>query len=342
MTLVDGFVAGLTTTAHGRTRVAASAVWDVFTQLRPDDARAVDARQRLADLIDQAAVRGLLKPSVSTDQMVPVPLPRFVTLAMSRPLTTAVTRAPWLPQLAWAQFLRLSAAQLGVLDRVNRWLRDGGADRPVVPAEERSLELFGDEKAIASRIGGGTTLWQPCRLGPGLLRYENVPIPFPYRQVGGGNRLLMVENTAAFRTCSRLLADDDGHPYFAVAFGQGAWAPKTISAALDLPTSIQSVDYWGDLDAKGLAITRDVVQAATTVGLTATAHPTLWRLMLAHDPVSYRKASRTYDGSLLEVLPTALRARAAIVLDARMRIPQERVGYEQLAATTRWWDSQAL
>ena len=238
----------------------------------PMTRRRCDARQRLADLLHHATAEGLIQPSVSTDRIVPVPLPRFVALTQLGPVVKPLRRTPWLRQLAWATAMRLSSQQQDVLDRVNRWLRDGGANRPIVPAEERSLELFDDEKAIANRIGGATTLWAVGRLGPDLLRYENVPMPFPYRQVGAGDRLLMVENTAAFRSCSQLLAHDDGHPYFAVAFGQGAWAPKTVPAAIELPGTIRAIDYWGDLDPNGLAVTRDVVNAAAEVGL-ATACP---------------------------------------------------------------------
>lgn len=339
MTLVDRFASELTARAGSKSRVYPEDIWDVFTQLRPDDARAADARQRLADLIGQATNERLLKPSVTTDSIVPVPLPQFVTVVNRQPSTASPPNAPWLPQLGWAAGLRLNPTQRGVLDRVNRWLRDSDANRPIVPAEERSIELFDDEKAIANQIGGATTIWRPDRLGPGLLRYENVPIPFPYRQVGTGSRLLMVENAAAFRTCSRLLAADaDHHPYFAVAFGQGSWAPKTIQAALELPRPVWSVDYWGDLDPNGLAITREVIQAAAAAGLTAQAHPTLWRLMLAHHPVPHPSARRTSDPSLVTVLPNELRSRARTVIDNHSRIPQERVGYDELSSTSRWWD----
>jgi hypothetical protein len=339
MTLVDRFASGLTARAGSRSRVYPEDIWDVFTQLRPDDARASDARQRLADLIEQATDRRLLTPSATTDHIVPVPLPQFVTVVHDRPSSASPPDAPWLPQLSWAAGLRLNPVQRDVLDRVNRWLRDSDTHRAVVPAEERSIELFDDEKAIANRIGGATTLWRPDRLGPGLLRYENVPIPFPYRHVGTGSRLLMVENTAAFRTCSRLLAAGaDHHPYFAVAFGQGTWAPKTIPAALELPRPVRAVDYWGDLDPNGLAITRDLIHAAAVTGLAAQAHPTLWRLMLAHQPVPHPSARRTPDPSLVTVLPNDLRTRAQAVIDNCSRIPQERVGYDELSSTSRWWD----
>jgi Wadjet protein JetD, C-terminal len=342
MTPADRLTSELRTRATGRSRVGIEHVWSVFTELRPDDARAADARRRLADLIQQAAAERLLTPSVSTDRLFPVPLPRFVDLVRAAPPGGTARRAPWMTKLAWATHLRLTPLQLDVLDCVNGWLRDGGPTRPVVPAEERSIELFDDEKAIVNRIGGANTLWAPGRLGPDLLRYENVPIPFPYRRVGAGSRVLMVENTAAFRTCSRLLAADGAHPYFAVAFGQGAWAPKTVPAALELPRPIDAVDYWGDLDPKGLAIAHEVVDVAATFGLTGLAHPTLWRLMLSEEPVHHPKAPRSFDPSVLNVLPANLRPRAEEVLSARKRIPQERLGYERLGSIEKWWDPEPV
>jgi hypothetical protein len=337
MTDVQRFADELHAAAGNRARVDAQDVWAVFTRLRPDDARTFDARQRLADLNDQAMRAGLLSPSVATDELLPVPLPRFVTVAVERAVKAQFPRAPWLPQLDWASELRLSRPQLDVLDRVNRWLREGGEDRPVVPAEERSLELFDAEKAIAKRIGG-TTLWQLGRLDSDLLRYENVPIPFAYRQVGSGPRLLMVENTAAFRSCTRLLASEEGHPYFAVAFGQGAWAPKTVPAAVDLPGPITAIDYWGDLDLNGLAITRDVLLASRASGLAGSAHPNLWRLLLAQEASVSSKRARRFDEALLDVLPIDLRTAARAVLSSGGRIAQERLGYEKLATIARWWD----
>lgn len=339
--IAQRFADELRAVAGNRTRVEAQEVWAAFTRLRPDDARASDARQRLADLIEQASSAGLMSPSVSTDGLPPVPLPRFVTVAADRQSKAPIQRAPWLSELDWAAGLRLSHLQLDVLDRVNRWLRDGGGERLVVPAEERSIELFDDEKAIAKRIGGGTTLWQPGRLDSKLLRFENVPIPFPYRQVGHGPRLLMVENTAAFRSCTRLLASEHGHPYFAVAFGQGAWAPKTVPAALDLPGPITSIDYWGDLDISGLAIAREVVLVARASGLAGSAHAKLWRLLLAQAPSASPSGARPYDPSLLDVLPDDLRASADEVLASGGRIAQERVGYERLSATAEWWDPES-
>lgn len=338
MTSAAQFVDKLRSHASGRARVDVEGVWDIFTALHPDDARAVDARRRLADLLAQATTAGLVTLSVSTDRIIPVPLPRFVTLTQGSAPSQRTVRAPWLPALAWATDARLSVQQADLLSRVNRWLRDGGADRPIVPAEERSIELFDDEKAIAKRIGGATTLWTAGRLGPELLRYENVPMPFPYRQVGNGDRVLMVENTAAFRSCSRLLASDSDHPYFAVAFGQGAWAPKTVPSVVELPAAITALDYWGDLDPNGLAITRDVLEVARELGLVARAHSELWRMTLAERPVPHASAPRSFAPSLLDVLPEDLQARAWEVLSERCRIPQERVGYDRLSVSPRWWD----
>lgn len=337
MTLAQQLADDLRARSAGRSRVDLHQVWEAFTALRPDDARSADARHRLASLLDETNQAGLVRSSAATDQIMPTPLPRFVTLISHAPEEAPRRRTSWRPELAWANKLTLTSKQHDVLDRVNRWLRDGGADRPIVPAEERSIELFDDEKAIAAFIGGQTTLWGTGRLGPELLRYENVPMPFPYRQVGNGTRLLVVENTAAFRSCSRALDETRGHPYFAVAFGQGTWAPSTLASVRDLSVAIHAVDYWGDLDVNGLTITRNVINAGTDIGIPTQAHPALWRLMLACKPSAHSKAPRSFDASLVEVLPADLRPIATSVLRERTRIAQERVGYERLAATERWW-----
>lgn len=337
MTPAHRLAADLRTRAAGRSRVGLQQIWEAFTELRPDDARAADARQRLASLLKEASQVGLIRPSRTTDQIAPTPLPRFVTLLTPVQPKPLIPRTSWRPELAWANKLALTGKQHDVLSRVNRWLRDGGADRPVVPAEERSIELFNDEKAIGAYIGGKTTLWSADRLGPELLRYENVPMPFPYRQVGDGRRLLMVENAAAFRSCTRALNESRGHAYFAVAFGQGASAPSTLTSVDDLSVSINAIDYWGDLDVNGLTIARRVINTGSSIGIPTQAHPSLWRLMLSCEPTTHSKAPTSFDASLVEVLAPDLRAVATDVLRARTRIAQERVGYEMLAATEWWW-----
>lgn len=337
MTPAQQLAANLRTRSAGRSRVDRHQIWEAFTELRPDDARSADARQRLANLLAEANQAGLIRSSTATDQIAPTPLPCFVTLLSPVQPGPPIRRTPWRPELAWANKLTLTTKQHDVLDRVNRWLRDGGADRSVVPAEERAIELFDDEKAIAAFVGGKTTLWGTDRLGPDLLRYENVPMPFPYRQVGDGRRLLMVENTAAFRSCSRALNETPGHPYLAVAFGQGAWAPSTLASVHDLSVAINAVDYWGDLDVNGLTITRNVINAGTEIGIPTQAHPSLWRLMLACKPSAHSKAPKSFDASLVDVLAADLRPIATRVLGARTRIAQERVGYERLAASQWWW-----
>ena len=337
MTPAQQLAAYLKARSAGRSRVDLQQIWEAFTELRPDDARSADARQRLASLLDETDRAGLIRSSTATDRIVPTPLPCFVTLISDAPGKASGRRTSWRPELVWANSLTLTSKQHDVLARVNRWLRDGGANRPVIPAEERSIELFDDEKAIAAFIGGKTTLWSADRLGPDLLRYENVPMPFPYRQVGDGTRLLMVENTAAFRSCSRALLDRRGHPYHAVAFGQGASAPSTLLSVRDLNVSIDAVDYWGDLDVNGLTITRNVINAGSDIGIPTQAHPALWRLMLACKPSAHWKAPRSFDASLVAVLAPDLRPVATGVLEARNRIAQERLGYERLAATEWWW-----
>lgn len=313
-------------------------VWSVFEQTFPDDARASDARERLGRLLSSAESEARLTLSKKTDRLGSVALPTSVTLPQTTTTSRRRSAGPWNSALSWTQGLRFDERQYELLDRVNSWLRDESDGSTVVPAEERSLQVFGDEKAIARQVGG-LTLWQPGRLDATLLRFENIPMPFPYQKVGAGNRVLMVENTAAFRTCSKLLAADSGHPYYAVAFGQGKWAPKTVASAKTLP-AVSAVDYWGDLDVEGLKIARDACQAGRAAGLETSCHPRLWGLLLDCEPVSTESDSR-YQVEVTSVLPAELRERAGAILAGGYRIPQERLGYEVLRQTPAWWSHAA-
>jgi hypothetical protein len=338
MTRTEHLVSALSQLADQKRRLQVDTeVWPVFEQVFPDDARAADARERLRRLLSQAEAEERLAVSKKTDRLGPVPLPTFVTLPQTRESRKRRPAGPWLASLSWTQGLDFDERQYEILDQANSWLRDRPDDAPVVPAEERSLQVFGDEKAI-SRQAGGATLWQPGRLDSSLLRFENVAMPFPYRQVGDGHRVLMVENTAAFRTCSRLLGGQEGHAYYAVAFGQGKWAPKTVPFAKELPAEISAIDYWGDLDAEGLKIAGDVREAALEVGLAASCHWRLWSLLLDCEPVDAGSTPANLD-SRISVLPADLREGARRVLGSGLRIPQERLGYEVLRQVGGWWES---
>jgi hypothetical protein len=78
-------------------------------------------------------------------------LPAWVDLVrpdeLSEPLPVDPESFAWAPELRFACQVR-DARQLQVLLRVQQFLADGGRQRQMVPAKERSVELFGKEKRL--------------------------------------------------------------------------------------------------------------------------------------------------------------------------------------------------
>jgi hypothetical protein len=336
--VIETFVAATRRRSTGL-RVPIDVLWQAFAEAAPVDAAAIDARRRLADALEAGHRDGHWKVSKRQDGPGNPPLPAFVTLPRpDRPDRPDPSQTGWVADLAWvASQRRLGERQLTMLHQINAFLRDGGSDRPLVPAEERSLELFDNEKVITDRVGG-QALWGPDRLSLDLLRCVPSKTPFAYEQVGEGTRLLVVENQATFMTCRDLLRDEPGHPYAAVVFGAGRAAGTTISYLTELPFPVTAVDYFGDLDIDGLEMAAACIHAAKDCGVDAGLHGRLYRLLSRqrHTP---SKAAATHDRvtRVLPLLEPDLQGDIAQLLTKGFRIAQERCGRELLATTTGWW-----
>jgi hypothetical protein len=330
--------------ATGR-RVELALLWDAFAAADPVDAQATDARARLARAIAAGQQAGAWSPSKRIAGPGDPPLPAFVTLPRAdEPDRPDPARYGWVSQLQWAATLpRVNRRQLDMLRVVNAFLRDGGHRRPVVPAEERSLELFDDEKAISGQVGG-KTLWGPGRLTHQLLRCSPSTTPFAYERVGDGDRLLVVENQATFVTCRDLLCETRDHPYAAVVFGAGAPAAGRMGYLEELPFPVAAVDYFGDLDVEGLEAAGACVQAARPYVDHAQLHPRLYQLLIGQTATPIRASSPPGPDRVRNatgLLPEPARAHAATLLAAGLRVAQERCGRELLSATSAWWDPTA-
>lgn len=321
-------------------RVRLPALWDAFGEAAPVDASATDARRRLSDAIVAGEAKGEWTAAKQQDTTGRPPLPTFVLLpAASRPGHADPSTVPWRPEMTWAATLsRLSPAHLRMLERVNEFLRDGGASRPLIPVEERSLELFDDEKAIGKTVGGAT-LWRDGRLTLQLLRCVPSKAPFAFERVGDGDRLLVLENQATFATCRDLLRQEPDHPYAAVAFGGGRAAGTTIPYVTELPFPVARVDYFGDLDVDGLEVAGACVRAARRCGVKAALHQPMHRLLASQTAVPSTVPATDRADRAVAMLDPDVAAIARGLFAAGLRVPQERCSRDLLAATPRWWDT---
>jgi hypothetical protein len=317
-----------------RRRVELSELMTLLVTAEPALEHAPERRGRLADVLDELVDADVVElPSArSYDRSARPPLPRFVKL--ERPATPPRRRSgasiAWRSELAWAGALSFDEQTLADLRAVNVFLRDGGAQRPVVPLRERSLQLFGSEKRLEALLS--SQLFFDGRLTVAQLRCEPVHPPFVYQPIGTGPDALVIENHHTYVSFARALPADGR--VGTLIYGAGAHFKASVTFVAALPAPPRRVLYFGDLDAAGLDIPVHASTVAAASGLPPVyAATALYELMLDHgrpapvdDPPSrYRVAKVT------AWLPASLRAAAAAVLDDGQRLAQEWVGTELLA-----------
>ena len=327
-------------TNAGVTRIRLPQIRAVFDRLDPYAMTSADTRSRLADLLTQAEAAGLLSCARARDDAADPPLPTFVTFDELRRTRQARPPVAWRDELAWAASpgRRLTDLQFDMLTAVNRWLRDGGAGRPIVPSAERSVELFNDEKAIDERRGGAG-LWRPDRLTLELLRCEATVTPLVWEPAGDGDRLLLVENQATFVSAIRVLQSRTGVRFGAVGWGQGNQAASRIGYVRHLPGPPTVVEYFGDLDVEGLEMAAAITDtAAAAGGAQVVPCVPLWELLSQRGSTPSRKppSDPTVAARLVSWLPSHLQQWAVGLLTEGRRAAQERVGFELISSDDAW------
>jgi len=178
------------------------------------------------------------------------------------------------PALAWAggwiraarsaQRLRLTLAT------VNRWLASTiGRTLPPVCREERSLEVFDDEKVLGAL--GGTALFNPGRLTLELFACRSRSRRHPHLSAWlEAGPVLIVENKATFRfglaRTSERCAGGTVPGYAAVVFGGGDQAEALVRDLVVLEALVDvrpsSFEIAGDVDVAGVSAAAAFVDAA--------------------------------------------------------------------------------
>ena len=331
--------------AVGRRRVDLGELWQCLLRAEPAFVTATDKRLRLAAALGALGAAGtVMLPARSYDSGAP-PLPRFVLVtarARQAPEPSSARTFPWRPELAWAAGLPLSRSQFEALRSVNAFLRDGGGERMEVPAQERSLELFGDEKAMLALSATG--LFKPDRLSWGLLRCRPVHPPFVWQAVGPGQTLLVAENQATYASLCHSMATwtGGGGPSGVglVAYGAGNHFANSVASALEIGRPVARILYFGDIDPQGLAIPARATAVAIRVGLPPVEPAAgLYELLFAHGrPARYEGGAvdPAEGAALVSWLPLELRTPAAALLQRGERLAQEWVGAELLSRERGW------
>ncbi|WP_367871735.1 hypothetical protein [Luteolibacter sp. Populi] len=301
----------------------------------------LDQRRRMHELLHSLRAGGkVMLPTgrVHFDCVSEPHLPRWIQLVLveTRVPRPALDSAdfPWTPALSFAATLR-NPQQLDVVRRVHEFLAAGGAARCMVPIKERSVELFGDEKKLD--VIRKSVLFRSGRLSLPLLRCYQVTPPLvwergPQQKEGP---VFIVENHSAFDSCVRWNAERCA--WAAVAYGSGTSFEASAPFLQNIVTQVQwdgRLLYFGDLDPKGLIIPVRASSALVEVGLPAVSpHFGCYCRLLerAEGADLPRVGTLAIPLGCVDWLGPALADRVAEWFGQGIRIPQELVGYEQLA-----------
>ncbi|SMC55794.1 hypothetical protein SAMN02746065_104129 [Desulfocicer vacuolatum DSM 3385] len=184
--------------------------------------------------------------------------------------------------------------------KVNSYLINRPLDQPMIPARERALRIFGDEKAL-DKVKDQGLFSGSISLKDLDCFYCPEPIPFyplsPDVQNTRGKALLFVENANTYESCRR--ANQITQTFAAIVYGKGfkaATKPEKMDGIVEIEAQLESQGLWyfGDLDPAGLAIPRTInkFRKQAKLPLIQPAIP-LYRVLMAKGYfVPYRKTSQ--------------------------------------------------
>jgi hypothetical protein len=302
---------------------------------------APEARAKLAGWLTQLAENGdLLLPKGRRlyDRAESGDLPAWVKLvrsdAVDAPLPIDPETFAWAAELRFACTVR-DARQLDVLLRVQRFLADGGRERPMVPLKERSIELFGHEKRLDMLRGG--SLFASGRLSLDLLRCFPVPSVLWHEAVPlsrGPSPVLVIENHSTYHSFARWNREE--RAFCAIVYGHGDAFKSGAAGLAELVRALPwdgRLFYFGDIDPEGLLIPLAASATLSTVEMPALcAHRGCYRRLLARaglvslpsgPKLGLATDSRSWLGYELAVEVEAWFQRGT-------RVAQELVGWEEL------------
>lgn len=225
---------------------------------RPHSSRGPDGPNPLARALQSLVAQGLITLPRGARAYDARSQPRL-PIWFVKPARARVEQLPT-PARVWPLDLESAAAQANrpdemlLITRIADWLRNN-RNAESVPMEERSLEIFDDEKTLGTE--SGKRLFTTGTLSLGLLRCFRTPLTFVSQHVPGvrPTALLVAENNATFHS---LLTAARGQPEptrpeLHIAWGSGRQFPVAIDSVHLLEPKPSALYYFGDLDLAGFS-----------------------------------------------------------------------------------------
>lgn len=230
-------------------------LWDAFTRAFPHETTAGMSRQILHEVISQLCGRGFTVPkqkkSFNRDGF-PL-LPNWI----KRP--TNVDKDRFTPEKhLWARELTFLAAASHLPSfklwlKLDEWLKGHRhKDLPMLPIKERSLEIFGEEKALDAlsknrHFKEGVITLETLRCFPvyEMLAYDAGPANTH------GKPCLVIENPTTVWTLSKW--NKTAEKYSCIVYGGGNRISKTWEGLIPLQKKFgfKKAMYFGDIDVPG-------------------------------------------------------------------------------------------
>jgi len=181
------------------------------------------------------------------------PMPKFVTLVNQIEVKSINnwSGVSWLPELGF--WTELTETEIVTAKAINDWLLRRRGKFLRVPLRERSLEIFGDEKYLDSRVRNNALF--SGRLAIATIGAFLVPHPLPYRAANApGQPVLVVENHHTYWSLAEWNAQN--HRYAAIVYGAGKAFCSSGHALQEVirECCAKGALYFGDLDPAGVSI----------------------------------------------------------------------------------------
>jgi len=292
-----------------------------------------EQRKTLRSILDALVLENLVEVPKSEglwDRSALPHLPNWVTRRRPRAVKEYAEEMIWTPELKFLTSGREPADSPWLM--VDAWLKKTRGKMLLrKPVKERSLDIFGDEKALDELLRKRP--FKEGLISLDILQCYYVPEPIPWEPGPSGSENLdglCIENPTTYDTVVKFNKQAGLWGY--VAYGRGNGFASAVEGIVPLMERYghSRLLYFGDADLEGVEIACRGSRRLTAVGKILELDPRLYRLLSKHG-----KKAPAGSGGALSVGAMQLISKAGLeelvqIFEENLRIAQEWVGFAEL------------